>query len=155
MFVISANKMERQEVPMKTKLWFLVIPIALAWIALAPHLGQAQDKINDAQIKDLAVQEMSPILKGIESNNYEQFSKNFSDQMRKSETPDKFGTLVATLDKSFGQLTDPEYIGFYVKSPNVITLFKVKSSKIPDDVLIKLVLNPKESKNRVMGLWFD
>lgn len=133
----------------------LFIASAALFIACFTGLAMAQEKITDDKIRSMATEDVSSILKGIESKNYEQFSKNFSDQMKKAETAEKFGALVEKLDKDFGKLGSPEYIGFYMKGPNTITLFKTKSSKTSDDVVIKIVLNMKETGKRVAGLWLD
>lgn len=140
---------------MKKHFWILSIALIATFSTCVIGLAMAQEKITDDKIRSMATEDVSSILKGIESKNYEQFSKGFSNQMKKAETAEKFGALVEKLDKGFGKLGSPEYIGFYTKGPNTITLFKAKSSKTADDVVIKLVLNLKETGQRVAGLWFD
>lgn len=136
---------------------FGILSIGLITLLLACsfQFALAQEKISDDKIRSIATEEVSSILKGIDSKDYGQFSKGFSDQMKKAETAEKFGALVEKLDKGFGKLGSPEYMGFYTKGASIITLFKAKSSLTKDDVVIKLVLNLKENEQKVAGLWFD
>ena len=117
--------------------------------------GLAQLKASDDQIRGIATEEMSSILKAVESRSYEQFSRDFSDQMKKAETAEKFSVLSEKFDKSLGKLVSLDYLGFYVKGANTVALFKARFSKSEDDLFMRLVVDLKSPKQRVTGLWFD
>ena len=119
------------------------------------HFSRAQLKASDDQVRGFATEEMSSILKAVESRNYEQFSRDFSDQMKKAETAEKFSVLSEKFDKSLGKLVSLDYLGFYVKGANTVALFKARFSKSEDDLFMRLVVDLKSPKQRVTGLWFD
>lgn len=147
------NYFQTMEDVMAKKLWVI---IGLLFFLTAPFVSglvKAEDKISDEQIKSLATKQMSSILKSIESKNYDGFSKDFSEKMKKAETPDKFAKLSEKLDQSLGKLLSFDYMGFYVQGPDTVTLFKAKFSKAKDDVFIRLVFDLKENSHEVTGLW--
>ncbi len=127
----------------------------LAFMPFMIELGQAQTKISDDQIKQIATDEITSIMKSIESQNYDQYSKDFSEKMKVAQKPEDFLTLCKKINSSLGKLDSVNFIGFYVHGTDTITLFKAKYSKTEDDVLVRLVLDLNSPKQRVVGLWFD
>jgi len=140
---------------MTGKYGILSIFLAVLFFACSFQPALAQDKVTDDKIRSMATEEVTSILKAIESKNYEQFSRDFSDQMKKAETSEKFLQLAERFDKVLGKLASVNFIGFYVQGANTVTLFKARFANTTDDVLIRLVLNVNLDKQRVTGLWFD
>ncbi len=136
----------------------LVLLLGLGFFLFLPcmtELCQAQTTVSDDQIKQIATDQITSIMKSIESRNYDQYSKDFSDKMKAAQKPDDFMTLCKKIDSSLGKLDSVKFIGFYVHGTETITLFKAKYSKTDDDVLVRLVLDLNNPSKKVVGLWFD
>lgn len=119
------------------------------------EMGQAQTKLGDDQIRQIATDKITSIMKSIESQNYEQYSKDFSDKMKAAQKPDDFMALCKKMDSSLGKLVSIDFIGYFIQGNDTIALFKAKYSKTGDDVLVRLVLDLNSPKQNVVGLWFD
>ena len=140
---------------MSPKFRFLSLTIAVIIAVLTFSFAMAQTKVTEDKIKSISFQQMSSILKALETRNYADFSKNFSEQMIKAETSEKFAQLSEKFDKSLGKLVSVDYMGFYVLGANTVTLFKARYDKSRDDVFIRLVIEFKENTHEVTGLWLN
>ena len=140
---------------MSVKFRILSLIIGVIMVSLMFSFAMAQAKVTEDKIKAIASQQMSSMLKALESRNYADFSKNFSEQMIKAETTEKFNQLSEKFDKSLGKLLSIDYIGFYLQEPNTVTLFKARYEKSKDDVFIRLVIEFKEESHVVTGLWLN
>jgi len=93
-------------------------------------------------------------MEGVTEGDYEKYTKDFSDTMRKSTDRESFLQLQSNLRKTLGKFQSMEYLGFYVQEKQLIALFKARFSKEKDDVLVNLVLDGHKAP-KVTGLWFD
>lgn len=143
------------EVSMSKKLFVLLGLVVFIFLPCVIELGQAQTKISDDQIKKIATDEITSIMKSIESQNYDQYSKDFSEKMKSAQKPDDFLALCKKMDSSLGKLDSIDFIGYFIQGNDTIALFKAKYSKTGDDVLVRLVLDLNGPKQNVVGLWFD
>ena len=147
--------MSSSEVSVAKKLCVLLGLGILIFLPCMTGPGQAQTKLGDDQIRQIATDKITSIMKSIESQNYDQYSKDFSDKMKAAQKPDEFKSLCNKIDSSLGKLDSVNFIGFYVHGTDTVTLFKAKYSKTGDDVLVRLVLDLNSPKEQVVGLWFD
>ena len=83
------------------------------------------------------------------------YAKDFSDKMKAAQDRENFVKLCEKIDGSLGDLKSLQYLGYFVQEGDIISLFKAGFSKTDDDVLIRLVLDFKNQKEQVAGLWFD
>ena len=147
--------MIQSEVIMSKKLFVLLGLGVFIFLPCMIEMGQAQTRITDDQIKKMATDEITSIMKSIESQNYDQYSKNFSEKMKSTQKPDDFLALCKKMDSSLGKLVSIDFIGYFIQGNDTIALFKAKYSKTGDDVLVRLVLDLNSPKQNVVGLWFD
>lgn len=143
------------EVSMAKKLCVLLGLGIFIFLPFMTEPGQAQTKLGDDQTRQIATDKITSIMKSIESQNYEQYSKDFSDKMKAAQKPDDFMALCKKMDSSLGKLASIDFIGYFIHGSDTIALFKAKYSKTGDDVLVRLVLDLNSPKQNVVGLWFD
>lgn len=133
----------------------LSVLLCIVCIPYMPDLSYSQPAIPDGKIKEVSTAEMDSILKGIATKNYDLYARDFSDKMKRAQTEENFLKLCQSVEDSLGQLKSSEYMGYYRAEGDIISLFKAGFSKTDDDVLIRLVLDFKNQKEQVAGLWFD
>jgi hypothetical protein len=115
----------------------------------------SQPAIPDDKIKEVSTAALDSILKGIATKNYDLYAKDFSNKMKAAQDREHFLKLCEKVDGSLGELKSLQYLGYFVQEDDIISLFKAGFSKNDDDVLIRLVLDSKNQKEQVAGLWFD
>jgi len=136
----------------------LILLTCLLCIMFSPYVADvcySQPAISAEKIKGVSTAELDSILKGIATKNYDLYAKDFSDKMKRAQTEENFLKLCQSIEDSLGQLKSTEYLGYYRAEGDIISLFKAGFSKTDDDVLIRLVLDFKNQKEQVAGLWFD
>ncbi|MGB6064082.1 MAG: hypothetical protein WBG50_04705 [Desulfomonilaceae bacterium] len=126
---------------------------------LFPLLGAislaAVANLDPEQIKSSATTRLEEIIQGISEGDFTLYSSHFSRAMKEAQTRESFLNLQRRLQKAVGKFQSLQYIGFYRRSGNLVTLFKARFSKEKDDVLITLVLERSGPDPKVTGLWFD
>ena len=147
--------MIQSEVIMSKKLCALLVLGIFIFLPIMTEPSQAQTKLGDDQIRQIATDKITSIMKSIESQNYDQYSKDFSEKMKSAQKPDDFMALCKKMDSSLGKLDSIDFIGYFIHGNDTIALFKAKYSKTGDDVLVRLVLDLNSPKQNVVGLWFD
>lgn len=99
------------------------------------------------------------VITGIKDNNYNEFSKDFSEQMKNAITQEKFQTLVTTFDSKIG-----DYEGRTLSSDTTITkdnksltvvVYKALYSKEPNGVQITITFSDNNGKKIIEGLYFN
>ena len=118
--------------------------------ALAAPVGQ-----DDAHVQSLAAPVLDNLLAGMQEMDYAKYSRDFESVMAEAMTEEKFKSMQAQLNKSFGNCTGKTYLGFIDKGDMTMTLWKARFSATTDDVLIKLILTRRGPKVSVVGLWFE
>jgi hypothetical protein len=137
----------------RSKNILLALVLILSWF---PCVIQAAEAAGDSeQIKEQATAALERIMRAISEGDYVLYTRDFSKRMKDSQDRESFLQLQSKLQRSLGKFKSMEYLGSYVQYGGTITLFKARFSKEKEDVLIKLVVNPKKSPPQITGLWFD
>lgn len=113
------------------------------------------DKLATYRLKVQSEKIIKNILNGIKQGDYSVFSRDFSDEARRQQTREQFLAMQASIQKNLGKLKSMEYMGFYMRYPHVVALFKARFSKQKSDVLIKLALDRDELSPKVTGIWLE
>lgn|GEM_PF-611399 len=135
------------------------------WLILASFLcvslqldyGHAESETDDTVVsaKPTPLEILRNIFAGLAQGDFSKYSRDFTQQMKASQTREAFLTLQKKVQSTLGKLKSLHYLGTYTQRGNLINLFKANFTKEKDDVLIKLVLDAKRSKPLVTGLWLD
>jgi hypothetical protein len=132
-------------------LLFLLLPLLLG---VGPRRTPEAPPAGDA-LAAHAPDILEGIMKGISEGDYELYARDFSDILRKDVSREDFLLLQRKIQKRLGKMKRFDLLGHYVQQGEVIVLFKARFAKDKDDVLIKTVLDAKQSIPVVTGLWFD
>lgn len=133
---------------MKKKCFFILIIFILI-----NSLSAAKD--NDKEIKKVSEQVIDEILKGLNSNDYELYSKRFDEKMKSVSDKNKFEHDREKIINWVGRYASKEYFGFINKNNYIIILWKGYFDKKNEDILIMLTLTKINNEYLVSGLWFQ
>lgn len=112
------------------------------------------EDIKDKEIEQLALPIIEIIIKGLEENNYDLYTKDFDETMLKAVTKSNFDDTREKIYGQVGKLTNITYLGHLRQSGFTRVLWKGNFEKIKDDVLIELILTINGDQTTVSGLWF-
>lgn len=109
---------------------------------------------SDTEVQKMAMPLLKNVLMGIEKKDYKMYSKDFDDSMKDALPESKFSATQEQINTLFGKITLTKYLGFLNKGKYTQVIWKGKSDKMKDDVLIQFVLSKRKNKLFVVGLWF-
>ncbi|MFP4497866.1 MAG: DUF3887 domain-containing protein [Vulcanimicrobiota bacterium] len=124
------------------------------------QMGQDSSAPNMESIKDenLAEKEGTVILEnlieGLEKNNYEQFTRDFDEQMKKEVTREKFKELQKDIMGRLGKMTNKTYLAALQRTNYTILLWEGQFADFDGDILLTLTLTRIENKIKVAGFYF-
>ena len=78
------------------------------------------------------------VTNGLDSGNYEMYTKDFTDESQKSFTSEIFKDAHHAVDANLGKIKAKQYLGSYQKNGYWVLLWKAKYSKTNEDVLLEL-----------------
>ena len=131
---------------------FLVMLIFLIGIpsGCAPNLKERIVQIPP-DISETSLTIVENILLALERNEYNTFSRDFSQEMQKAMTKDSFENLQQAFQKNLGNLNSVSFIKAESSQTYIATIFKAMYAK--NSITVRLVLSPS-SPYIVTGLWF-
>jgi hypothetical protein len=109
---------------------------------------------DNNQIEKLATPILENILLGIEKQDYKMYSKDFDESMKKASPESKFKDDREQIISRVGLINEKTYLGFLNKEYYTLILWKGKSDKSDDDLLIQLACSKQNDKIFIIGLWF-
>ncbi|HJO95450.1 MAG TPA: hypothetical protein QF753_18780 [Victivallales bacterium] len=80
------------------------------------------------------------LLKGLETNNYAIFSRDFTPEAKKFFDEEKFIQADKALNEKLGKFKDKEYFGEYTKGKFHILLWKAHYKKTKDDIILQMYI---------------
>ena len=93
------------------------------------------------------------ILKAIPENDYQTFSKDFTVDLKQRFTKEKFLNTNKTLDEKLGGITKITYLGYIVKGPLTVYMWKANFAKATkdNDMVVRLTLGELDKKMQVFA----
>ncbi len=110
---------------------------------------------NDKEIKKAGEQIIDEILKGLDSNDYELYSKRFDEKTKSLSSKKQFEQDREKIINWIGKYVSREYFGYLNKNYYIIILWKGYFDKKTEDVLIRLVLSKANNEYLVSGIMFQ
>lgn len=144
-----------ESVPQRRKVFLVLVALCATFAIVSGVRAKEKDLGGDQDLRFSAERTLQDIIGGLYQGDYKKFSKDLSSEMKKAHTRTDFLQLQKKLQKQLGKFRSMEYLGAYSQYGSTITLFKARFSKLKDDVLIKLVLDPKSAEPKVTGLWLE
>ncbi|WP_315117283.1 DUF3887 domain-containing protein [uncultured Clostridium sp.] len=112
-----------------------------------------EDESEKIKVKVEAVAEN--ILQGLKEKDYESFSKDFDDDMKKTMTEELFKELHNTITPSIGKYQSKEFWMVEEDEGYYAVFYKGKFDKEPKDVIVKVVVSDKDEDIKVTGFFVD
>ena len=132
----------------------IFLSIILIFLSIYCFLFSDPISQDDNEIVKFTTPILENILSGIEKNNYKIYSSDFDDNMKKASPESKFKDDREQMISLVGLIKEKAYLGFLNKEYYTLVLWKGKSDKSDDDILIQLVCSKQNDKIFVIGLWF-
>ena len=80
------------------------------------------------------------VIDGVSSNNYELYSRDFTEQNKKYFNINVFKQAAAAVKKELGEFESKIYVGFWIKGDYTILLWKARYTKTKDDILLEMYI---------------
>lgn len=128
---------------------FILFLIASFQLINAEQISQSDD-----DVQKMAAPLLENVLMGIEKKDYKMYSKDFDESMKEALPESRFIATQEQINTQFGKISLTKYLGFLNKGSYTQVIWKGKSDKLKDDVLIQFVLSKRNNKLFVVGLWF-
>lgn len=119
-------------------------------------------------VKRIADEYMQGIIKAMNENNYKEFSKHFTPEMKKGITKSAFKTMMDKFKAEKGTYKGRQYLGELNQGLFKVYLWKAEYDKpapkdekekvkfqIQHDTLVRLIVGQVDDKYMVFGLWFQ
>lgn len=109
----------------------------------ASNLSQCKDVEQAGQVM------VEGVIKGLDSGNYEMYTRDFTNESKKSFTNEIFQDAYKAFDSNLGKIKTKQYLGSYQKNGYWVLLWKAKYSKVSEDILLELYVKKAESNYKV------
>jgi hypothetical protein len=134
----------------------MMMAIALITGTLLPGCGSKS--LSEADV-NYAGPILENVLTGMKEDNYADFSKDFSDQMKAALTQENFKTFKTSFDSKIGDYESKTFSGATTTSKDnktyTIVVYKAKYSKESADVQITITFSDNNGKKIIEGLVFN
>lgn len=126
-------------------------------LCMAVFSGALAQEISLVEIQNFADPMSESLLKTMNGNEYSDFSKDFSDEMKQALNEKNYDNKIGYIKEKIGVYIDgsKELIGTKVNNQDIIVNYKAKFTKENDSVIVTLVFKHKDNKNVISGLWFN
>lgn len=114
-------------------------------------------KIDVNKVREYADPMTENLLIGRNEKNYEKYSKDFSDEMKKAITKEKFIESVDLIEGKIGKyIEDSKKFYMAKKEKNyIIVTYKAKFTNETSDVTVRIVFEEINGEMKISGEWYD
>jgi hypothetical protein len=81
------------------------------------------------------------VIKGLSTDNYDLYSRDFTEQNKKYFNKKVFTQAAEAVKKELGDFESKIYIGFWIKGKYTIILWKARFTKTKDDILLEMYVD--------------
>lgn len=133
------------------------IKILLFLIFLVLSFSVSCSKIDVNKVREYADPMTENLLIGRNERNYEKYSKDFSDEMKKAVTYEKFLESIKLIEGKIGKYVEGSK-KFYLATKDknyIIVTYKAKFTMETSDVTVRVVFEEKDGVMKISGEWYD
>ena len=127
--------------------------IIFGLVALAS--GCTDNVIDVSQAQRYADPITEEILLALNEGNHAKYCKYFDQTMKQIVTEDVVNQTNSLIKGEIGDYVSKEFLKIEEQEIHTIVYYKVKYTKEPGDVVVKVVFQEIEGEMYVSGLWFD
>lgn len=135
---------------MKTKIFVLIIFLLI-------FLFSCATKIDVKKIREYADPLTEKLLIGRNERNYKKYSEDFSDEMKRVVTIEKFLESIDLIEGKIGKYIEGSK-KFYLATRDknyIIVTYKAKFTDEISDVTVRIVFEEGEGIMKISGEWYD
>ncbi len=111
-------------------------------------------ELSDNNAENISRPIFENIHRAYAEENYPLLLKNFSSKMKEDLTENVFLEALEKYYRTYGQLTELQYLGHLEKDIGHQTLWKGRYSESSEEILWHLYLSEDNGQLEVIGLWF-
>lgn len=138
---------------MKSIRAFFLISLIIASIILSG----CGNNINSSEVRNYSDSVLENILISGNKDNYTDYSKDFSDNMKAAITEDLFKKNNTLIKDKIGEYVSKDFIKINTKKENginyIIAIYNAKYSKEPQGALVSITFKEKDDNHKVEGLF--
>nr|WP_255711132.1 DUF3887 domain-containing protein [Pelosinus baikalensis] len=91
----------------------------------------------------------------LNEGNYNQYSRNFSPQMKAAVPESKFREIDATIKGTYGTYLSKEFMSIEIRENYITVSYKGTFSQGQEPVLIRSVFTQEDGKTCIAGFWLN
>lgn len=129
----------------------------ISFIIVAAILSGCGNNINTTEVRDYSDSILENILISGNKDNYADYSKDFSDNMKTAISEDLFKKNNTLIKDKIGEYGSKDFIKINTKKENginyIIVIYNAKYSKEPQGALVSITFKEKDENHKVEGLF--
>jgi hypothetical protein len=129
---------------------FIYLTCLIILMTLQTSCGQ---KVNTSDIEKYSDQETERILTAMNNEDYDNYSKNFSDVMKKAIPEDIFKNQNTLIKGEIGNYLSKKFVKADIQNKYVRVIYKVNFSNEPKDAYITISFLKGDAVHLVQGLF--
>ena len=114
-------------------------------------------KIDVDAVRSYADPMTENLLTAMNNKNYELFSKDFDDAMKKAIPKSEFSSLIAQINGKIGEYVpnSKKFDRAYKTGKFVNVVYKAEFTKETSPVTVRVVFDEINGEHKISGIWFD
>ena len=140
----------------------IFILVAIMLVCIAPTCfakKQAVEAQNtwtySTQIRKFADPATENMLLRFNDGNYNQYSKDFSQEMKNAMTESKFNDVATAIKAQLGNYVSMEFVSIDIRENYITVSYACKFAQESNPILVRSVFIQKNGKTYVDGLWLN
>ncbi|WP_229534711.1 DUF3887 domain-containing protein [Pelosinus baikalensis] len=138
-------------------LFVLIILVCVATPCFAAKQNRESQEIwsYGEEIRKIADPATENMLLMLNEGNYNQYSRNFSPQMKAAVPESKFREIDATIKGTYGTYLSKEFMSIEIRENYITVSYKGTFSQGQEPVLIRSVFTQEDGKTCIAGFWLN
>ena len=130
----------------------IICTLCMAFFSIA--IAKQTDAVEVLNFADPMTESL---LQAMNKDDYDKFSKDFSNEMRQALTEENYNKQIGTIKGKIGVYISgsKEFIGKQFNNQDILVNYKATFSEEADSVLVTVVFRHNAHENIISGLWFN
>ena len=108
-----------------------------------------------AEIRKFADPATENMLLHFNDGNYNQYSKDFSQEMKTAMTEEKFKNVASSIKDTLGSYVSMEFVSIDLREDYITASYACKFAQENNPILVRSVFIQKDGKTYIDGLWLN
>jgi uncharacterized protein YxeA len=111
------------------------------------------ESVNSDEVRKYSDSMLENILVSADKEDYESYSKDFSDKMKEAVNEKNFKEQNKLIKSKIGNYKTKEFLKVQAKGEYITAIYKAKYSEEPKDVMITITFKNNDESHKVEGLF--